>query len=95
MIVFCTKLLDMLRPFRLDTLYTCSLALAINHRELSLYLGEVRSVAQCKLFFWGGGGGGGGWGEGRSLALFSDLTVWLFDEAQTNLGNGHSPLYLC
>ena len=54
--------------------YPCSLALAINHIELCLYLGEVRSVAQCKPFLGG---------KGSLLALFSDLTLWLFDEAQT------------
>ncbi len=36
-----------------------SLALAFHHREIRLYLGELRSVAQCKPFLGGGGGGGG------------------------------------
>ncbi len=36
-----------------------SLALAFHHREIRLYLGELRSVAQCKSFFGGEGGGEG------------------------------------
>ena len=40
-----------------------SLALAFHHREIRLYLGELRSVAQCKPFFW--------WGGGVFVSLFS------------------------
>ena len=76
-----------------------SLALAFHHREIWVYLGKLRSVAQCKPFL--GVGGGRGRCSLAYLVFKAIATLWLYEivlklqHSIQNLGSDHSLSHHC